>query len=239
MQTISFITLSLLLIQGIFIAPAHAADSSLKLLPYTANYSAEFNGMDIKATHELSLKDGQYQITTRAKNFLGSIEELETFRIDKGQIAVEEYQYERALLGSKRNEKLSVDHHQRVAHYTRKKKTREIALQSHYLGPLSYQLQIRRDLVNGAKIFNYEVMHRGRVKQYRFEIIGEETLETPAGSLNCLKLKRIRENSNRETLFWMAEDLDYLLVKLKQNEDNETHELNLSSYKLASTANGN
>lgn len=228
MRAIVFFVLSLLLPLGTLTQSAQA-DSALEFPPYTASYEAEFNGMDITATHSLTIVDGNYRIATSAKNFLGGIEESETFRLQSGRVVVNGYQYERSLLGGKRAEVLTVDHSVGLAHYTRKNKVREISLQENYLGPLSYQLQIRRDLLAGAKTFDYQVMHRGKVRDYRFEITGREILTTPAGDIECVTLRRIRDNNKRETQFWMAENMDYLLVKLRQKEDNETHELILSN----------
>ena len=223
-----FFSLLLPLSLALHLAVPAQAGTHRDIAPYSASYEANFNGMAVAATRALSFTQGRYQLSTTAKSFLGGIEESETFRIIDDQILVDHYQHERSLLGSKREEILAVDHDSGVAHYTRKSKVREITLQAGYLGPMSYQIQIRRDLMAGAETFDYQVMHRGKVREYRFELTGEETLSTPAGDIECVTLKRIRDDKERETFFWMAKNKDYLLVKLRQKEDNEVYELTLS-----------
>ena len=48
--------------------------------------------------------------------------------------------------------------------------------------------------------------------------MGEEFLKTELGIISTLKLKRIRQKSNRETFLWFAPQWNYLLVKLEQKE---------------------
>lgn len=230
MRTMPLLILTLLLPLTIAShADDSALDTALELPPYSATYEANFNGIAVSATRNLDIIDGSYRLSTKAKSFLGSIDESETFRFVNGQIIVDAYQHERSMLGSKRKEKLIADHNSGTAYYTRKKKNREITLQPDYLGPMSYQLQIRRDLLAGATTFDYQVMHRGKVREYRFELTGEETLTTPAGDIECVTLKRVRDDNKRETQFWMAKNQAYLLVKLRQKEDNDIYELTLAS----------
>ena len=238
MRVTQLIIRSLLLLLIITVQSALAVDSAstLQLTPYNATYEASFNGMAVAATRSLQVVDGNYRLSTTAKSFLGGIKESETFRVLDGTIVVNTYQHERSLLGSKREESLTTDHNSGIVHYTRKNKVRDITLQPGYLGPMSYQIQIRRDLLAGATSFDYQVMHRGKVREYRFETIGEETLSTAAGNIKCVRLKRIRDDDERETEFWMARDMDYLLVKLRQKEDNEIYELTLASVEINTPA---
>jgi len=232
MNRIAVLLLSLTLIPQVLAAETLAAidaDTNLGLPLYSATYKASFNGMPVVATRSLSFANDSYQLATTAKNFLGGINEAETFKLKDGQIVVDNYHHQRSLLGSKRKEDFKTDHQSGIAIYTRKKKTRNITLQSDYLGPMSYQVQIRRDLLADIKNLSYRVIHRGKVKEYRFERDGEETLSTPLGNINCVRLKRIREDDERETLFWMAPGMNYLLIKLRQKEDNEVYELAIES----------
>ena len=203
----------------------------LTLLPYQASYSATFNGMPIEAGRELMKLERGYRLETSASNFLGKMRETELFHLDaEGHIRIDGYTSKRSFFGSKRKEKLVIDHQHNKAIYTRKKKRRETILQPDYLGPISYQLQLRRDLAQPDSPLKYTVISHGKVKRYQFERLGDEVINTGLGDVSALKIRRVRDNKDRETIFWMAEEFAYLPVKVWQREeDGESYEMILKS----------
>ena len=79
-------------------------------------------------------------------------------------------------------------------------------------------------------MFEYEIADMEKRKVYRFAIAGMETMSTPLGELNTVRLDRIREaDKKRETSLWLAVDHALLLVRLKQTEADKGFELNLNS----------
>jgi hypothetical protein len=93
---------------------------------------------------------------------------------------------------------------------------------------------LRYDLQVLGKPNPYDIVDRKRLKQYRFELLGEELVETPIGKLNTVKLKRLRkEGSPRETIIWLAKDWDFLLTKIHQKENGKSYEIILSEGELA------
>ncbi len=222
--------LSTLVLSLLFSASLLATETSEQhatLLPYKATYEAKFNGMPIEAERELTRLEQGYRLETSAKNFLGSMRETEQLHLDAdGRIRIDGYISKRSFFGSKRTEKLLIDHQLNKATYTRKKKRRETALLPEHLGPISYQLQLRRDLAKLETALSYEVISHGKIKRYHFERLGEELISTRLGEIKALKVRRIREEKDRETIFWMAEEFAYLPVKIWQREDDgETYEM--------------
>ena len=64
--------------------------------------------------------------------------------------------------------------------------------------------------------------------------MGNEILMTPMGPLNAIKVQRIqKEKKNRNTIFWLARDWDYVLIKLSHREKNETYTLEIMSGSLS------
>jgi len=191
----------------------------LALIPFELSYAATYNGMDINAKRQLKLESGRYTLSTTAKNMLSNIEEQGEFLVDEcGLIVDQAYKYKRSILGIKKTEKLKYDRKTGVANYDSKKKKRQVTLKDGYLNRLSYQVQLRRDLINDVSPLQYQVISRGRLKPYNFEVIGEETLETPLGNIKTVKVKRIRKDDDRETFFWFAPQWNHLLVQLWQRE---------------------
>lgn len=85
---------------------------------------------------------------------------------------------------------------------------------------LVYQLALMADLKQGKTELAYTLIDDDQIKIYRFRVVGEETLTTPLGTLKTLKIERIMDaDSKRRTTFWCAPGLDYLLVRLDQQEN--------------------
>lgn len=85
---------------------------------------------------------------------------------------------------------------------------------------MSYQEQLRQDVKLGKKALQYVVAIRGKIKLYEFEILQHETLQTDIGFLNCVKVaQKINQYNKLNTYSWLAKDLDYVLVKVKQKRD--------------------
>ncbi|WP_458576350.1 DUF3108 domain-containing protein [Aliamphritea spongicola] len=101
------------------------------------------------------------------------------------------------------------------------------------LDKLSYQLQLRLDLINGREALEYKVADDGKLKTYRFVREGEEDITTELGTFKAVKLRRDRgTNSKRQTWIWFAPELNYQLVKLLQSEkDGKQYSLVLKELK--------
>lgn len=80
---------------------------------------------------------------------------------------------------------------------------------------VSHIFQLKEDLQKGLKKFKYSVAKKDEIKDYEFVILGEEKLNTKIGSLNTIKIEHVSKN-NRRTIFWLAKELEYLMVKLEQ-----------------------
>ncbi len=83
---------------------------------------------------------------------------------------------------------------------------------------LLYQLAIMYDLQDGRENLRYTIADGGKIKDYNFEILGEETLTTPLGKLDTVKLERHKPNSRRKSTLWCAKKLEFLPVKVENVE---------------------
>ena len=211
-----------------WLAISTPAGSAAALTPYQATYTASLNGLPVTVTSVLEATDKGYRVSTSATNVLGQLLEHEDFHLAGERIVVDEYRHQRALLGSRRIEHLVVDLGQGVARYQRDDKIREIPLTPGLLGPMSYQVQLRRDLAAGNSAFDYQVLHRGKVKQYHFQTQGTESVTLPKGAVEAIRIRRVRDDNDRETIVWIAPKFDYQLIKLRQIEDGDSYELLLS-----------
>ncbi|MBI5041181.1 MAG: DUF3108 domain-containing protein [Gammaproteobacteria bacterium] len=103
--------------------------------------------------------------------------------------------------------------------------TWEMKIPERTLDKLIVQLAVMMDLDAGKKELVYSIADGGKLKEYRFAIVGKETLRVPAGEFATIKLERLRKDNDRTTYFWCAPSLGYLPVRIKQieHEDNVTY----------------
>jgi hypothetical protein len=81
---------------------------------------------------------------------------------------------------------------------------------------LSQQLLVRLHLSQGKQRMEYQVADGGKLKLYRFEVIGEEIIKTPFGPMKCLKVARSKGSRPPEYTIWFAPQLDYLPVRIER-----------------------
>jgi hypothetical protein len=77
-------------------------------------------------------------------------------------------------------------------------------------------------LKQGKAKLQYVIADGGKEKIYIFETMGEETIETPLGELQTIKLiRRRQDNNDRQSIFWSAPEMNYLPVKLEITDEGE------------------
>lgn len=86
---------------------------------------------------------------------------------------------------------------------------------------LLYQLTIMSDLMSGQIPESYAIADGGKIKQYIFKRIADETLSTPLGDFKTIKLALNKTNKKQETFLWCAYDLNFLPIKVTNIEKDE------------------
>ncbi|MGQ9425959.1 DUF3108 domain-containing protein [Gilvimarinus sp. F26214L] len=198
---------------------------------FEATYKAKYFGISVTATRKLeTLGDGSRLFTFFADSWLADLKEVSQFRwADADRIQPLRYVYERSGLGRDRELVVDFDWDKRQVVNDASDKPWRMEVPAGALDKLSWQLQIRTDLLNGRPLLEYDVADGGSLKQYSFEVLGEEEVDTDAGRFKAVKVKRLRdEDAERHTIFWMAKEWDYLVVRLLQKEeDGANYEIDL------------
>jgi hypothetical protein len=119
---------------------------------------------------------------------------------------------------------------------------------------LSLHLMMARDLAAGKRAMQYLMVDQNRLRVYRFEVTGEEQINTPFGRHHTLRVEltgRLRLGNNargldvanartdtdltgeKQTTFWMAPSLGYLPLRLRhQDEDLGTFTMNIERLEM-------
>lgn len=88
---------------------------------------------------------------------------------------------------------------------------------------LSYDLQLRQDLIAGKNNFKYSVADGGKIKTYQFKIIGTEIITTPLGTFNTIKISRLPMPEKENVTLWIAKQLDYQIVRVEKTNNIVDH----------------
>ena len=74
-------------------------------------------------------------------------------------------------------------------------------------------------LRNGFETLELEVFDKDHVKTMRFTNEGTETLDTPMGEVETIRVRgETASGSSRSSLTWFAPELDYVPVRLEQRK---------------------
>jgi hypothetical protein len=89
------------------------------------------------------------------------------------------------------------------------------------LDKLLYQLTIMSDLKDGTVPESYTIADGGKIKQYLFTRVADEIIKTPLGEFKTIKLTRQKLNNERQTFLWCAYDLNFLPIKVVNEEKDD------------------
>ena len=200
------------------------------LSPFEITYKAKYSGkgipITVKAKRNLSRDENKgWTFRFTAKSMLAKINEFTDFTMDQAQLMPQRYVYKRSGLVKDKHDRLTFNWNDNQAFNQSLKSEWSVDLQPNTFDKLSYQLQLRLDLSQGKKSFQYYVADRGRIKPYTFEIIREETLDTKIGEQETIVVERIENKEKRRVTIWFAKNLNYTLLKLEQKEKDGEHYL--------------
>lgn len=194
-----------------------------ELQPFSATYTADWKQLPFTGTAERKLyqkTDGTWHLDFSATMLVAGVSESSHFRLQNQQLQPLAYQYNRTGLGKPRKSHYSFDWNNSQVTGTDRKGEFTLPLNPGLLDKSSYQLALQADLALGEDSLSYQVLDGKTIDIYDFRILGEESIQTPLGTLNTVKVERVRDpgQNRRKTTLWFAKDWDYLLVQLNQIE---------------------
>jgi len=145
------------------------------------------------------------------------------------KIAPQNYLYNQSRRSKSRIDKIHFNGKSAVGSY--KNNRFNLAVQSGIQDRASLELVLANDIGSNKQQLNYTVVERGKVKQYNFQKLGNEQIKTPAGTFNTVKVKVVRTGNKRETVFWLAKEIDFIPVKIRHREKDDVITTVIRSYK--------
>ena len=204
---------------------------------FQANYSVAKGSMTLGNLHASLKYSGNtyhYHKYTKATGLAALLTGIKITENTDGQFSGQNIVPKNYLFNQSRRSKSRIDKAQFSANRavgSYKNTPYNIIIPSGTQDRASLELVLARDLAQNKKRLNYNVVERGKLKKYNFQKLGNEQVQTPAGSFNAMKVKVIREGNKRETVFWMAKELDYLPVKIRHKEKGDVITTVIKNYK--------
>jgi hypothetical protein len=219
---------------------AGTASAATPLPDFKASYELTRGSMKIgNSTIELSTgSDGSYIYKSRswpvrwvAWFLKDKLYETSRGTITDAGIRPDDYHYHRTGGRKEREARLVFDWERMVVENNVEDSPWEMDIPAGTIDKLASQLGMMHALANGEDDIAFNIADGGKLKEYRFKVIDEETLELPAGTFETIKITKLRDNKKRETYIWCAPALNYLPVRIWQREkDDSEYQSDLESF---------
>lgn len=221
------------LIATTFITSVGLSTSAMALAPFQASYQFAYNGKNVgTATRVLQQQNNQqwtYTFSAKALG-VGSASETSRFSFNNGQISSQSFSRNSKILVHNRSMSINFNPSSKLINTQKDKKARSFAWQAGVLDELNAELQVREDLKKNALKAQYFIADAKEVEGRKFVRQGTEQIKTPAGTYNTVKVVMQHNGKNRQTVFWLAPQLDYLPVKVTHKDEDASYSLNLTKF---------
>ncbi len=206
-----------------------------------ATFAIGYNGDMGNSQGKLNVTRHQntYDATFSAEHALLDITQKAHFSMKQCAVTPNSYSNDaRPAIKSNVKENIRFNWAQKQANYTKngtENKQFTLAKTTLY-DPLSFFFEARCDLMAGKKRFTYPLIYKGNERQHTYAVVGQETVKTGLGDVEALIVERVRDNQSRQTRFYVAPSLDYMLVKIEHRESalaKATATLTAMNYKVS------
>ena len=206
-----------------------------ELKPFSASYTADWKQLPFSGKAERSLEqqdDGSWKLDFSASMLVAGLNETSWLSLYNDDVQPNKYRFSRKGMGKSKKIKQDFDWSNNRATGSDRGRPINVTLIQGVQDKSSYQLALQRDIAEGKTSMSYQVMDGDELDTYDFRVLGEERVETMVGTVDAIKVERVRDptQSKRITVLWFAKDWDFLLVRLQQVErDGKEYQIILES----------
>lgn len=220
------------MLMGLLSVAAH----SVALQPYQADYvfniDGRFNG-ESSRTLKKDRQDWVYVFKAKIP-VMANATETSRFRLDANNNVISiAHSLQYKILVHTKNNNLRFDLNKRQATGSKNGKTVSYAVEPNVLDELNLEFQVREDVKRGKLPPQYWLADEKGQDPVSFVQEGNTRIKVPAGTYDTVKIRRIHRDPKRVTTFWLAPQLDYLPIKVTQNDDGTVYDFNLKAYRPA------
>jgi len=206
-----------------------SSDLAAQEIPdYKGEYVFTNSRVSMQGIRELITHDdeGKRTIQFNAKFPLGRIKIISDFSETDNRITSTKYYVDVkwTLISDKRT--LNFDQASGTLTSKGKFKWRQALIENeNVFDPLNAQIQIRKNVIAGLMEFSLMLpdLKTGAIEANNYKVIENENFEVDGTIYPCIIVERIRLQDDRTTRYFLAPDLDYLIIKVEdQDQDGDT-----------------
>ncbi|MET1253671.1 DUF3108 domain-containing protein [Aliikangiella maris] len=196
------------------------------LHPYNAVYEIASDGEKLgKATRRLKRQNNQWEleISSKLKKWLLSLKSKETsaFIIKNKQLQTTHFLTSTKIsFKSPRMVEQNFDWQKQIETGKKGEQFWELPLQDQLFDRMSHILQLRADLLTHQPTFKYLISYKGRRKIYEYAKTAKESLQTPMGTYEAIRMDRISGDDSNFSI-WLCPELNYFPIKIAQFEQDK------------------
>ena len=187
------------------------------------NSKVSMRGIRELITYE---EEGKRTIQFNAKFPLGKIKIISDFIEKDNLISSTQYYVDAKVLI--RSDKRTLNFDQSSGTLTSKGKfewSQTLLKNENVFDPLNVQIQIRKNVIAGLKDFSLMLpdLKTGAIEANNYKVVDSDSFEVDGTVYPCIIVERIRLQDNRTTRYFLAPDIDYLIIKVEdEDQDGDT-----------------
>lgn len=205
---------------------------AMAMTPFQANYQFSYNNKNLgTASRSLSQQGNNWTYKFNAKaGGIASASETSQFSLSDSKINSQKFSRSSKILVHNNTLSINFNSGSKLINTQKDEQARSFAWQAGVLDELNAELQIREDLKANTLKAQYFLADAKGIDERRFVKQGNETVKTSYGTFNTIKVVMQHDRPERNTIFWLAPQLDYLPVKVSHNDGKSSYGLLLTSY---------
>ena len=204
--------------------------NGVELPAYEARYSYESDEINIEGIRKFSKDPNSFNLSFKAKNLLASMGFESIFLIENSQIISKNYVIKVKPKFVNRDQEITFNYVDKIiSSFGRDAWEKPLDQAKKSADPMNAQIQIRLNLLMGMQEFTIKLLEikNGGIEDNFYKVIKNEPCSLGKNSYECVILKRFREKENRETLYYLIPDLDYMFLKIIDSGPERNHKLEL------------
>jgi hypothetical protein len=103
--------------------------------------------------------------------------------------------------------------------------TQDLLKDENVFDPLNVQIQIRKNVIAGLMEFSLMLpdLKTGAIEANNYKVVDNGSFEVEGKKYSCIIVERIRLQDDRTTRYFLAPELDYLIIKVEdEDQDGDT-----------------
>lgn len=197
-----------------------------QLPEFEATYRVRYGLISGELTLELERHDTEYTYRTslRPRGFAswlrrGEIQETSTLLSVDGRVRPKDYVSTDTI--ARPNRRVNYDFDQPPGRVTGEYKSRtiDVPMQANGQNRISAQVAVIEALRSGAELDTLAVFDRGRWRDFRFDVLHGQTVNTPSGRFDTVEVRYASRDNDKSWSLHCAEALNFLPVMIVFNED--------------------